>query len=265
MEILVSINCTDKTIDLPLTKLMNYDYFKMALSNFSTKITCEKIDHVDSNGIIKPSRVYTIPCLTLDCNSKILIRLLSGGDVWINLDNYESSLPDLIYFNGLYETKVKFKHAQYEYCSHGREMIYRYRSPTYVKFLEFVKSHFPRCNVYDLLDQSGFDKREWNFFSHSCNLLHYDKFPKELLVDLIDRINDRLENFMKNKYVCDDISDFIHSCSNNFEKQTTFKQHYEYLISNYCTNKVSLLEKYPELIDTLINDTKFYHCKKLII
>ena len=168
MEILVSVNCVDKIIDVAISTLFKYEYFRTALSNFSSKITCEKSEYVDKSGLTRISRIYTIPSISVECSSETLLTLLNDKIIYVKPGTYDDKLLELLYYNGLYTTKVEFRNY-------------------YVKFyiIEFVKSHIPNVNVYDFLKESGWRNIK-ELVYHSFYKGARNELPNFLILDLID-------------------------------------------------------------------------------
>ena len=178
MEITVSLNCTDKVIEVPVSKLMRYDYFKAVFSNCSTKITLEKIENVDQNGIKKISHQYTIPSVTIDCSSIIFNKLIRTGRICISPYKCDDELFELFYFNMFYGTGVKFRHNT---CG--------FECNQYFGILEFIKSKIPNANVYDFLTNAGFSWETNCLRKYSYELGAKNGLPSCLVMDLIENID----------------------------------------------------------------------------
>lgn len=140
-SIVATINCADKNIDIPLCLLAKYPFFAKQLLAPSMS---HKINNIDkSTGVNLITNVYYIPCITLECRSSTLIKLLESDNIDLEIDCLNNDMIDLIFYNKLYQLGKKFVHCN------------KYSIDTYAKFLAFISDHFHNTDVYQLLSESG--------------------------------------------------------------------------------------------------------------
>jgi hypothetical protein len=242
MEVVVTIYCKDKLIEIPINDLLNYHYFKTLLSNFSTKMTKETSNNVD---------IYTIPHITLECDSHIFMKLLTTTEI-----NYfdTKNILDLLYFNGLFDMNVKIGSGYY-------------RSGDYFYLVTHIKSTIPTVNVYDYLDNGGFRWTEGEMY-YSFKLGSKNELPQELCMDLIEKINFAVAMNHSIYWYKDDIVHvvgFIITCyKNGFEEALKNKVDFEpikMILINYAKNSKyyaqhSWSKEYDDIIPQLYNKMK---------
>lgn len=182
MELNVSVTCSDETIEIPLNKLLDYDYFQKVLSNGRTKMQHNKTQSVDELG--NPFTCYTfkIPHLSVECSSKVLMILLGHtGSVYIvRPHKYDDELLEIMMYNDMYDTCLRLEPTSYNFGMND-----------YSGLVLFVKEKLPNVDPYLFVKNSGF----WNaisFVDHSFYLCARDELDVCLIDDLLQKINDRL-------------------------------------------------------------------------
>ena len=161
MEFVATVTCTDKTIDVPISTLMRYEYFQKLFSNFSTKINHEKIQEPVKDTITKFTNIYTIPGIMVDCSLIVFLKLIRlefkmAADPFNNIirysiekqiyNKYNDEFFELLYYNKYYGTNLA--------CI-ITNIVDNFG------ILEFVKSKLPNINVY--------------VFLHECSLINIFK------------------------------------------------------------------------------------------
>jgi hypothetical protein len=179
MEIFVTVNCLDKTIKILLADLMKHDYFKMMLSNFSTKMTCEVIKTINQNGVEKFFDVYTIPHISLDCDSKVLITLLNNQTIHIDLNEITPFLFELLYYNGLFGTNVVF-------TATGTQTM---KFVVHFNLAYYIKTNSSNLNVYDFLEKGGLLEINELIYETFMLVYHNQQLSEFFITDLIEKID----------------------------------------------------------------------------
>jgi len=109
MDIFVPVICSDKTIEVSLNQLLKYPYFENVLSNETTKIDFKKNPTVDINGNNCITYTISVPYVTVECSSKVLLRLFKGGEYRIYPNEYTDELIEIMMYNHMYMYGTKLK------------------------------------------------------------------------------------------------------------------------------------------------------------
>ena len=222
MEIFVSVHCKDKLIKIPISNLIKHEYFKNLLLNFPTKMTKTTSNSMDNNMV----DIYTIPHITLECDSHILKQLLEKDNIhyWVSGD-----ILDLLYFNGLFNTQVRLGPSSYW-------------KGNYFYLVLYIKTNLPNVNVYDYMTAGNFTWTS-NEMYHSFHLGSKNELPSELFFDLIEKINVAISYEHSVYYSPTDIVDvigFIITCyKNGFDNELKNKVDFEpikMVLPNYAKN-----------------------------
>jgi hypothetical protein len=177
MNISVPVICNDITIEVSLDQLLKYPYFKNVLSGVSsngiTKMDFKKHPTVDINGNSCIIYAISVPYITVECSSKVLLRLFQGGEYFIPPNNYTDELIEIMTYNDMYGTRLKLKNLTY-----GLDIN------VYFDMLIFIKHKLPTVNAYYFLEKSGFWTSE-TFITHSFKLCAQNKLDFILIEDLL--------------------------------------------------------------------------------
>jgi len=141
MDILVTVNCSDKQIKIKLNDLLKFDYFKKVLNNCSTSMKYEETSII-KNDVQWNVYHFEIPEINVECSSEILNTLLKKEldvyfydyefllDVMLYVDMYQ--IPFEISYNGGFNPKYHFN------------------------FVLYIKKEVPYLNPFEILKNGGF-------------------------------------------------------------------------------------------------------------
>lgn len=191
MEILVECCCSDKTVDIPYDKIIQYKYFIDLLKNICMKRKNDKI-------------IYEIPQINIPCSSDILMQLLDDNTACIFPEEYSQNLGQLLYYNYMFCTN-----KQFEYSTYG------FRSSDYFGLLEFIKDMYPDENVYELL-YSGSQFIGSCLKDHSYNVCADNKLRKDIMKDLLVTIDSHIK-FMKDNASIERVSILVNAINVMYE------------------------------------------------
>lgn len=268
MDISVPIVCSDKTIELPLKKLLKYRYFDELLS----KRTITKIyhnsstDNEDKNEIENKFVSYTIsvPYISVECSSEILLRLVTNKyDYMIHPYNYTDELIEIMMYNAKFGTGLKLMNSTW-----GLNI------KQYFDMIVFIKQKLPTVNAYYFLEESGF----WfpsSFIEHSFELCAQNKLDSILIEDLLSYLSrylliSKTSCFDCNKRMLSVLDTIVNCCGEykhiierkvndelikNFLRKFV-KNNEFYCSSDYYYNKQQKIIDYNEALKLIFEDLR---------
>jgi hypothetical protein len=194
MDICVPVNCSDKTIEVSLNTLLKYEYFKKMLSNGITKMSYNKSKTINDEGNKMVTYTISVPYISVECSSKVLLLLLSNCEYKIYPNNYTDELIEIMLYNDMYRTNLRLTNA-----------TWGLNESVYFGMIYFIKQKLPTVDVYGFLRNSGF----WApgvFITYSFELCAQNKLDSIVVEDLLGYLEEYL---LINKLSCFDYDKII--------------------------------------------------------
>lgn len=170
MDILVTVNCSDKQEKIKLEDLLKLDYFKKMLNNCSTKMSFSQ------NTIVKndiPTTIYTfeIPELTIDCPSNVLKCFINKKEY--NYYSYDKAfLLELMLYVDMYCVPFKIAYQG------------GFNPKNHFHFIEYIKEQTD-LNPFTVLENGGFTFY-YCLIEYGFKLLADGTLNENLMNDLLD-------------------------------------------------------------------------------
>jgi len=184
MDITATVKCSDQTIQLSPTILLQVDYFRDDL-----KITHETKTITNKDGSEQVIDYYGIPQLQVECKSTTLLNLLTSTrycsyNVWPS--QYDDDLIELFMYNDLY--------------GFGRLIVfatYGFVVKEYFDLLLFIKQRMPKVNVYSFIRSFCF----WSsYLEHSWKVCPKGELDKTIIPNLLEYLDYGLLQHYRSPY-----------------------------------------------------------------
>lgn len=169
----ITVNCSDKSIEIALNKLLEYDYFKNMLNFGRTKMSYEKIisEESDTKWTIYS---FKLPHINVDCSSDVFRSLMSYRIDIYSFENSENILSIMIYID-MYQIPV-------DICLRGG-----FRADKHFYFVEYIKNKLPHMNPFKIISNGNFIFSS-SFIRYGSELMSKNKLAANLIEDLTDCI-----------------------------------------------------------------------------
>ena len=182
-DIMVTVNCSDQSIEIKLKKLLKYEYFKKMLTFGSTKMFSEK-KQAHENDRQYTEYSFKIPHIGVDCSSDVFLYLLRSHVNIYSFTNLEKLLSLMIYID-MYQmpTYIQFRNG--------------FAVKDHFHFVEYVKNQLPHLNPFEIIQKGNFSVSTC-FQKHGFKLLSENKLNSNLVKNLFEY----LDEYTTKKYDC---------------------------------------------------------------
>ena len=182
-DIMVTVNCSDKSIEIKLKKLLQYEYFKSMLTFGSTKMVAEK-DIISDGNLQSTTYSFKIPHIKVDCSSDIFLSLLQPRMDIYSFGNAEKILEMMLYID-MYQmsTTIHFRHG--------------FAVNDHFYFVEYVKNQLPLLNPFEIIKKGKFNFYG-SFIDYGFELCSKNELNNDLVKDLFEY----LDEYTTKKYNC---------------------------------------------------------------
>ncbi len=201
----VQIICFDGIIEKDINEIILYPYFNRCLN---TSIGSNNFEFKKTDSNVVTEYYFRVPHIKVVCTIEILNILLDKDPYWINYENTNDKLVDILVYNDMYMMNKKIGYNIRYIGTEGDT------EPCYdkIQLVNIVKSKMPYCDPFDILKRGGFcpDGIIWSLL-HGSDLR---KLNPEILPDLFQYLEETLLRSYQHciRHLIDNCIDMYHSC-----------------------------------------------------